>query len=90
MNWRTQKLQVDMLSAQVRAEECKILLHKNALRQWRHEAFGTTSTLAWSFAAGTAWGLARRSDAPKSRFRRAVVAASNASLLAWRIANVKT
>jgi len=87
MNWRKQKNIVDRLAATAQDDADKMTLHRNALRTWSERTFGNANGLAWSFAAGTAWGLARRSGASKSQVRRTAVAAANTSLFAWRVIN---
>lgn len=90
MKWRDQKNAVDMLAAKARREAEEMTLHRDALRNWSVRNFGNTNALAWSFAAGTAWGLARRSGTSRSQLRRSAVAAANASLFAWRVVNSQT
>ena len=90
MNWRQQKNEVEKLAAQARADAASMSMHRLALRRWSQETFGNANALAWSFAAGTAWGIARRSGASRSKVRSRAVAVANASLFAWRVANAQT
>lgn len=90
MNWLTQKREVDKLATQAQADAYAMAMHRLALRKWRQQTFGNANALAWSFAAGTVWGVARGAGGTGSGMRRKAVSVANASLFAWRVANAPT
>jgi hypothetical protein len=94
MNLHEQKRRVALLSAQVYAEAARAALHRNTIRDWQQRAFGDANALAWSFAAGVLWGLStppgKAAGSSSNGLRRAFMSSINASLFAWRMANVKT
>jgi hypothetical protein len=89
VNWLTQKREVDKLATQAQADAYAMAMHRLALRKWSQQTFGNANALAWSFAAGTVWGVVRGAGASRSRIRSRAVTVANASLFAWRVANAQ-
>jgi len=89
MNWCRQQNTVEKLAGQARADAHAMAVHRLALRKWSQQTFGNTQALAWSFAAGTVWGVARGAGTPSSNSRSRAVAAANTLLFAWRVANAR-
>lgn len=89
MNSRRQQNEVEKLAAQAQADANAMAMHRLALRKWSQQTFGNTQALAWSFAAGTAWGVARGAGSSSSKARSRAVVASNTLLFAWRVARAR-
>jgi hypothetical protein len=87
VNWRTQKGRVERLSMLANEKADEALRRRAAFRLWRQRIFGGCDVLVWSFAAGTLWGLAKIGDRDSSQVRRTIIGITNASALAWRLAN---
>lgn len=81
-----QKMIVRQLTALAGEYESAARQRRRAYRRWKRETFGNLSALVWIFASGALWAASGRSGKGRSYFKRFMLSAANASLLAWRFA----